>query len=218
MEEKPGETNSSPWVFKLYIVLILVLVVILTMMVVSQRPADVSVPYSIELIEENLGSEGIQYTWHVVVKDQVRIKDLRPLAERLIEEAKKGDSFNALEILVYDYPEYIGHGYTLARIIFAPQGDLRKASLVEVGDYDKMSIQWDLREKIWDNQLSQNEVTIWKAWQVYYNEQLGQGLIPDKSQLDKVIADRYEIEAASVNDIRLRQEYWRYSNFDYITR
>jgi len=33
-----------------------------------------------------------------------------------------------------------------------------------------------------------------------------------------VIADRYEIEASSVNDIRLRQEYWRYSNFDYITR
>jgi CO dehydrogenase/acetyl-CoA synthase epsilon subunit len=128
------------------------------------------------------------YQWHVVIQEPVRIKDLKYLAEKMIQEAQTGPSFSALEILIYDYPEYIGYGYTLARIVFAPQGNLRLANTVRAGDYEQMSIQWDVREKIWENRLSQEQVEIWKAWQDCYEEESRKGTILDQDSIDEIVA------------------------------
>jgi hypothetical protein len=81
-----------------------------------------------------------------------------------------------------------------------------------------MSIQWDLREKIWENRLSREEVLVWKDWQDYYDEESKGGKAPDKSSIDEIMAAKYGWEPTQVYDIRLKQEYWRYANFDYLTR
>ncbi|KUG03509.1 hypothetical protein ASZ90_019071 [hydrocarbon metagenome] len=217
MEEKQA-VKPELRVFVIYVLILLAIGSLLLVMLLNQKPVNISIPYTIELVEDSSTPDAIQYTWHVVVQEPVRILDLRYTAERLIEEAQAGSSFNALEIMIYDYPEYIGYGYTLARVVFAPEGDLRKANTIKPGDYDQMSIQWDLREKIWEKQLSQDEVVIWKAWQDYYSEQAVKEAMPDKNLISEVIADTYNMEPSDIDAIRLKQEYWRYANFDYITR
>ncbi len=218
MEEKQSAFRSEPRVLAVYLIILLALGIALLVIVLNQKPVNASISYTLELVEDTSTPDAIQYTWHVVVEEPVRIKELRYIAERLVGEAQGGSNFNALEIMVYDYSQYIGHGYTLARVIFAPQGDLRKANTINTGDYDQMSIQWDLRDKIWEKQLTQKEVAVWKAWQDYYAAQVGQGTTPDKNRVSQVIADRYKLDAYQVEDILLKQEYWRYDNFDLLTR
>lgn len=218
MEEKQSTLRSEPRVLATYFLMLLVLGIALLVMVLNQKPVNESISYTIELVEDTSTADAVQYTWHVVVEEPVRIKELRYIAEGLVGEAQGGSRFNALEIMVYDYYEYIGHGYTLARVIVAPHGDPRKANTINAGDYDQMSIQWDLREKIWEKQLTQDEVAVWKAWQDYYAAQVGQITTADKNQVSKVIADRYKLDAYQVEDILLKQEFWRYDNFDLLTR
>ncbi len=218
MKAGQASNHSGNRAIAIYCVMLIIFGIILLVIVHNQKPVNGSIPYTIERAEGSSTPDAVQYTWHVVVQEPVRIKDLKYIAEKLIEEAQAGSSFNALEILIYDYSEYIGHGYTLGRVIFAPQGDLRKASTVKAGDYDQMSIQWDMREKIWENQLSPDEVVVWKAWHDHYQEHVAQGITPDKNLVNKAVADIYKLEVSDVTDILLKQEYWRYANFDYITR
>jgi hypothetical protein len=202
----------------IYLLVLAILAFLLALMVVAEEPVNQDVDYSLELMQDISTADAAIYQWHVVIQEPVRIKDLKYLAEKMIREAQAGPSFNGLEILIYDYPEYIGYGYTLARIVLAPQGNLRLANTVRAGDYEQMSIQWDVREKIWENRLSQEQVEIWKAWQDCYEEESRKGTILDQDSIDEIVAAKYELDPAQVYDIRLKQEYWRYANFDYLTR
>jgi hypothetical protein len=202
----------------IYLLVLAILAFLLALMVVAEEPVNQDVDYSLELMQDISTADAAIYQWHVVIQEPVRIKDLKYLAEKMIQEAQTGPSFNGLEILIYDYPEYIGYGYTLARIVLAPQGNLRLANTVRAGDYEQMSIQWDVREKIWENRLSREEVLVWKDWQDYYDEESKGGKAPDKSSIDEIMAAKYGWEPTQVYDIRLKQEYWRYANFDYLTR
>ncbi|NLO21712.1 MAG: hypothetical protein GX119_06885 [Syntrophomonadaceae bacterium] len=202
----------------IYLFFLAILSFLLILMVIKEKPVNQDLVYSLELVEDSSTADAIIYTWQVVIEEPVRTKDLRYLAEKMIHEAQAGPSFNGLEILIYDYPEYIGYGYTIARIIFAPQGNISQANTVKAGDYKQMSIQWDLRQKIWEKRLGREQVLVWKAWQDYYREESRGGKIADKSSIDEIVADKYGLEPTQVYDIRLKQEYWRYANFDYLTR
>ncbi len=218
MADKSEVIKSEGRAITIYSLILVVFGILLLLLVLNHKPLNTEIPYTIKLVEDSSAPDTVQYTWHVVVQEPVRMVELKYIAENLVEEAKAGSSFTALEILIYDYPEYIGHGYTLARVVYAPQGDWRKANTVEPGDYNQMSIQWDVRDKVWEKQLNQDEVLIWKAWQDYYEQLLARGTTADEDMINKVIADKYKLEPSAVAAIRLKQEYWRYSNFDYLTR
>ncbi len=218
MEKKHTAVKSESRVIMIYFLILMVFGILLLVIVLNQKPVNVSIPYTVKLVEDTSTPEVVQYVWHVVVQESARTSELKYIAEQLIGEAKRGTSFNALVIMMYDYPEYIGYGFTLGKVVFAPEGDTRKANTVNTGDYDKMSLQWDLREKDWNKQLTVDEAAIWKAWHEFYESQSADGIVPDKSLVNTVIADKYNLQLSNLNNILLKQEYWRYNNLSYITR
>ena len=87
MEEKQSAFRSEPRVLAVYLIILLALGIALLVTVLNQKPVNASISYTIELVEDTSTPDAIQYTWHVVVEEPVRIKELRYIAERLVGEA-----------------------------------------------------------------------------------------------------------------------------------
>lgn len=149
-----------------------------------------------------------RYSWEVVVKEKVNVKQLEELSKKIIEIAKNEKPFNAIVIGFYDYEEYIGTGYTLGKIEYAPEGDWGKAGTVKTGEYDKMDYKYSLREKDWGKQLTREEVKVYKAWKdLFYEKDMGSEL-PDEDEVINEIAKGFDIEAEEVNAILQKQIVW----------
>jgi len=127
---------------------------------------SVSLPsYRIIEVEDLSFSNVTRFNCQVVIDEPVEPEDIKQLAEFIVEEAKTTDSFNALSIMFYDYEEYIGFGYTLGKVEFAPGGEWSKANTVNAGDYHLMRYKYDLRPKDWSTQLTPQEVRAWREWE-----------------------------------------------------
>lgn len=142
--------------------------------------------------------------WEVVVEEKVSIEALQDLSKELIEQAKKEEKFNAIVIGFYDYEEYIGTGYTLGKVEYAPDGDWSKANTVRAGDYKKMDYKYNLMAKDWDMQLTKKEVSIYKEWKdlLEANEEL------EEDVATKEVAERNDITTKEVDDILFKWVMW----------
>ena len=69
--------------------------------------------YEVAQIEEVHFANVKRYVWHVVVTEPATKDELKAVVQAVVDEAKKADKFNALAVGLYDYADYIGHGYTL---------------------------------------------------------------------------------------------------------
>ena len=165
--------------------------------------------YKIAKVEELHFSNVKRFAYEVVVKEQTGVDDIKLIAEEVLKKAKKDTPFNALSIGFYDYEEYIGHGYSLGKTEFAPQGDWSKADTVKTADYAKMQFNWDFTEKDWDKRLTQDEVVIWKAWKdTYYSKDNNNA---NEDDVTKAIADQFKISAEDVKSILTKQSQWVYN-------
>lgn len=163
-----------------------------------------------EVVEKGDISFGntVRPEWSVVVGSKVSAEELKELSKEVIEIAKKEAKFNAIVVWFYDYEEYIGHGYTLGKVEYAPDGDWSKADTVKTGDYKKMDYKYNLMEKDWDKQLTREEVDVYKAWKDLYKELDTGSNLPDEGEVSKEIAERFNISEEDVNEIMLKQSVW----------
>ena len=153
-----------------------------------------------------------RFEWHIVVKEPVSIKQLEELSKQIVEEAKEEEEFNALSIGFYDYPEYVGYGYTLGKTEYAPEGDWSKADTVQTGEYDKMDYKFDLMEKDWSKQLTQDEVTIFSEWNKLYQSKVTEAALPIENEIDEEIAKSFNIDSSKVTEALLKQVNWTFLN------
>ncbi len=117
------------------------------------EPSDLSYSYN--------GSNIKRLSFDLVIKEEVNSEELKELTKKIVEKVKTEFYFNAMNINIYDYKEYIGGAYTLGKVVFAPHGEWSKANSVRTGEYEKMSFAWDIKEKNWDKKLSPKEAEIW---------------------------------------------------------
>lgn len=167
-----------------------------------------------KVIEKNDISTGNakRYGWEVVVEEPVTVEQLKELAKKIVEEAKTDKKFNALVIGFYDYVEFIGYGYTLGKVEYAPNGDWGKANTVSAGEYDKMDYKFDLREKDWTKQLTKEEAKIFKAWHELYVSKATNIILPDESEITMEIAKQFNIEEDEVYQIMIKDSIWMFDN------
>ncbi|UNC91636.1 DUF4875 domain-containing protein [Candidatus Contubernalis alkaliaceticus] len=177
------------------------------------------VSYEVESIENISFGNVDRFTWHVIINEPATTEELKEVAKEVLEEAKAKEKFNALSIMFYDYPEYMGHGYTLGDAIFAPEGDWSKADSVRSGEYDKMSFSWKLRNKDWSQQLSPDEVKVWASWNDAYSkvfEDMEDEMdedpfaLPDEDEITAQVAEEHGISAEEVSNILSKQSLWMF--------
>ncbi|MGJ0848189.1 hypothetical protein ACR77J_15975 [Tissierella praeacuta] len=169
---------------------------------------------SYRIVEKNDISFGGTYRFSldVVIDDKVSLADMETLSKEIIKNAKKEDNFNAISINFYDYEEYVGKGYTLGKVEYAPEGEWSKANTVRAGDYKNMDYSFDLREKNWEKQLNRSEVEVYKAWKELYTDKDKGSFLPDEDEITKEIAEEFNITAEEVKGIMLKQIEWTFND------
>lgn len=163
--------------------------------------------YTIIDDELNLYDDVFRYNYHVVVKGEPGIKDLKNIAQKVAEKAKNNKNFNALKISFYDRKEYVGHGITLGNATFALNGDWGEAQNVVSGDYDVMEFKYNLLEKNWDKKLTDQEVKIW-----FYYEKYSQSTNQSQEEIFKTAAKKFSLSASEVKDIVFKKIFWNGNN------
>lgn len=181
---------------------------------------EAPVAYHVETKEDFPYANAKRFNWNVVVEEPATSEQLKAVAQNAVERAKAEVKFNAIDILMYDYAEFVGYsGYTLGRATFAPGGDWSQADSVDAGDYDKMSFSWDLREKDWSKQLTPQEVEVWAAWQEaiakvwasYTEAELADiETMPDEKKITNQIAEEFGMSPEEVDAVLLKQLSWCY--------
>ena len=170
------------------------------------------VAYRIVEKEELSFSNVKRFIWSVVVDEEVSVTDLELISKEVIEDAKKGEEFNAIAIHFYDHDEYIGKGYTLGQAEYAPDGDWSKADTISTGNYKKMDYKFDLREKDWSIRLSQEEMDVYGVWQVIYMEKAEEVDLPDEDGVTAEVAEALDITSEEVKAIVHKQSNWMFSD------
>lgn len=177
----------------------------------STMPSPTPIPlpeYEIVSKEDLTYGDVVLLVWNVVIREQANTDQMQEIAVLLVEEAKSEKKFNALAIPFLDFVEYIGHGNTLGTVDYAPNGDWDFADTVNSGEYASMKYNFQLREKDWSKQLTQNEVTIWKDWIDTLYEKSSETYIPTYEEINKIIAKKYNMDAAKVAEIVNKQILW----------
>lgn len=159
------------------------------------------------IVEKGDASFGdvIRLSWEVVVNEKASTEELKKLSRDIIEQAKKEKKFNAIVIGFYDYEEYIGSGYTLGKVEYAPGGDWSEARTVKAGDYKKMDYNYDLYEKDWSLRLTQDEAEIYGDWARLISEEK-----PEAEALNET-AKKNNITTEKIKEILSRQSTWTFN-------
>lgn len=170
------------------------------------------VKYEVANIEDLSFANTVRLGYNVVVKEKASKEDLKNLAQHLVEKIKKDKKFNAVVIGFYDYPEYIGRGYTLGKAEYAPEGDWSKAMDVRTGDYSSFSYNYELKEKNWSAQLTPEEVKIWARWYAVSDKENEKDptSVPDEEKITATVAQEFSTDVETVKAILSKQSVWMF--------
>lgn len=173
----------------------------------TEQSSEHRAPYTIEVSKPVHEDDSIRYEYDVVVHGRPDIETLQSISHEIVDEVTERDTFQAALIRFYDHEAYIGTDSPLGQAVFAPEGDWTLAGTAEPGAYEEMTFGWQLREKEWDAQLSENEVRVWQAWNKVYEANKSDD--PDlKAKVTGSISTRYDIDPDKVQQIVLKQSVW----------
>lgn len=215
-------TKQKPkWVYRLRRALLFIPAIALTVYVWPHEPAEETTDetvtqaeatederrYTIETRQAVTEDEAIRYTYDIVVHGQPDVETLQSISQDVMDEMTARDTFQAALLRFYDHEAYIGTESPLGEAVFAPGGDWSLADTVQPGAYEEMSFGWQLKEKEWDTQLSDEEARVWQAWnRVYEAEQSDD---PDlKAKVTRTVSTKYDLNPETVQRIVLKQSVW----------
>jgi hypothetical protein len=115
---------------------------------------------NLESIEEAHLGNVKRYTYNVIIFQRLDKKALEKIAYDMYEQAKTKTPFNALVVVFYDYPQFIGKGHRYGYMNFAPDGKWEEAKNIKTGDYSKMKPENHIDEPNWNYALTQKEAEI----------------------------------------------------------
>ncbi|UTT42862.1 hypothetical protein [Exiguobacterium aurantiacum] len=215
-------TKRKPrWVYRLRRALLFIPAIVLTVYAWPHEPADEEIDdaaaqtdvtretgrYTIVARQAVKEDESVRYAYDVVVHGQPDVETLQSISHDVIDEVTARDTFQAALIRFYDHEAYVGTESPLGEAVFAPDGDWSLADMTEPGTYEDMTFGWQLIEKEWDAQLTDQEANVWEAWnRVYEAEQSDD---PDlKAKVTRAISTKYDLNPETVQQIVLKQNVW----------
>jgi hypothetical protein len=163
--------------------------------------------YTIETRQAVTEDEAVRYTYDIVVHGQPDVETLQSISQDVMDEVTARDTFQAALLRFYDHAAYIGTEAPLGEAVFAPEGDWSLAETVQPGDYEEMMFGWQLKEKEWGTQLSDEEARVWQVWNRMYRDE--QSDDPDlKAKVTRAVSTKYEMNPDTVQRIVLKQSVW----------
>ncbi|MGM0445378.1 MAG: hypothetical protein ACQEQH_03140 [Bacillota bacterium] len=175
---------------------------------------DVDIDYEItsqkDMIFENENNDNIvRYGFNVVIHEQVSTEDLKAISKEIVE-LEKGysdiNAFNAIAINFYDYEDFtsgISSVPPLGIVEYAPNGEWSEADTVNSGDYESMEYSWELKEKDWDNQLTEEEIEIYSYMQDEY--EVG---VTNEEEIYQNVSDLHDISIETVKEVYDKAMNW----------
>ena len=148
----------------------------------------------------------VRYGLNVLVNEQVSIEELKEVSKEIVEEEKKENEFNAVSINFYDNEEFtsgISSVPPLGIVEYAPNGEWSKADTVDTGDYGSMEYNWKLKEKDWDNQLTEEELEIYGYIQEEYEAGVG-----NKEEIYQNVSNKHDISTEKVKETYDKAMNW----------
>lgn len=139
-----------------------------------------------------------RYQLSVVVYGQPTADELKDICNIIAEDYKKTNDYNALVIFLCDNKYYCKNPNdglpTLGKAEYAPEGDWSKASEVLTGDYSNFAMNYDIKDKDWGKQPTEEEVKLYYKLKIAFKE--ARKLNPD-GVLDE---DKIRSEVAKANN------------------
>lgn len=89
-----------------------------------------------------------RYVLDVVTEYPITKEEIQSITEKIVKDYEKDKPFNALTIFYYDYPEYIGWGYSLAKVEYSPNGNWGDALSTKKGDYRDFQYNYQYKPQI----------------------------------------------------------------------
>jgi hypothetical protein len=162
------------------------------------------VSYEIQSIKEDMNITygdtygGQTYQANVVVKEPANKEQLKDVCRAVVTEVQKTykDKADAIIVFIYDYPEYVGYGYTLGMAVQILDG----------------SWQWEIGEKDWSKRLTTEEVEIWEVWHDLkkVKNAASPGAIVDEETVTDEVAEQYDVKKERVKEILAKQLAWSF--------
>jgi len=143
-----------------------------------------------------------------LTKDQARA-----VMDAIIKEVIDDSEVNAVVVFLYDWPELVNGGYTLAKATFAPDGDWGSAGEVETGDYSRHETVYEFTPKMDDPQAaladrpSQREAQMCGAWDEAAQEYSPWGELDDQA-IAEIVAPSFGVSPEEVLDAVRKCVYW----------
>ena len=134
----------------------------------------------------------------------------KQISRNIIEEFKSQKRFNAVVVFFYDYEEFIGHGYTLAKTTYAPYGKWEKAMDVPTGDYKNMEFLFEIKQKNLEYKLTPDEAAIVKQWhEAYTLLDTDPNRLVEEETVSAYVAKQNNTSSDQVNDILNKWLMWQ---------
>jgi hypothetical protein len=169
----------------------------------SEIQADIA-----EIWEHHIGPTK-RFTYNVVISQRLDKAMLEEIAMYMYEKAQKETPFNALSVVFYDYPQFIGSGARFGYANFAPDGEWGKANTIKTGDYSTMLMEDHLEEPDWNYALTKQEADIFTDYDILEDElsenaESGDDLEKARKTAIQQTAQKYNITPKSVEAIILK--------------
>jgi hypothetical protein len=186
------------------------------------KPKNVVADYKIVEIDDTSIGGAKRFGLQVVTKTLDK-EEIKQVGISAIEQFKRKTEFNAVMVFIYHHEGFIGDGYTLGRVIYAPWGDFARSMEVRTGDYSNMQFQFDIRETNPEYQLTDFETDIILQWNNVYDTLMDEWFethdnlmdadlsnMPDDQTATDLVAKQNNLTSEQVDSIQQK-----YMNFLY---
>lgn len=144
-----------------------------------------------------------------VITEPAEEQTIKLIATTIIEDLKIQKPFNSIYIYFNDRNEYFGQGYSLARVLYAPNGEWGEAMNVKPGDYSTMKLAYDIKEKNIEERPTSEEAKLYKYWNdVYDGMDTNPESFPNEDFVTQIVAEHFNINADEVNSIYTKVVIW----------
>ncbi len=191
---------------------IVAIIVVINLFMSNGDEVDIGLDIDFDLIADHEIYETVQsdrddmvlYNYAVVITEPAESREIEETIRMLVQEAIYEKEFSALVFEVYDHEKYVEReGYTLARAVYAPEGELSLAVEIEPGQHRQLDFDWDILKKDWERQPEDEDVEIWAFW---HDEQQVNGLAEEEAFAAAL--EKFELEEEELEDILQEQQRW----------
>lgn len=158
----------------------------------------------------SIGSQ--MFSYNIIVNHEASKQEIETYAKEILEKAKAENPFKSIQMLFYDgkYSEGLETVPPLGKYIFAPEGDFSKGNIVNAGEYDKMTVNNQIKDVNWKLRPSENDIKIVEAYNQFLKDESDKrpdDIIKD-TEVKENLAKYMELKVDDINKALTNVDKW----------